>query len=320
MPSKSASDASEGAERSVVLTPGLYLVATPIGNLGDVTLRAIEVLRAADAVVAEDTRHSRELLAHLGIAGKPLISINANSSERAIERVAARAASGAVLAYVTDAGMPGISDPGRALVDACTRHGAATSVVPGASALTAAVALSGLVDAAFHFIGFLPRRGGSRRRRLEAAARSHDAVVLFESPQRMQATLRELSELCPERAAFVGRELTKRHEEGARGSVAELAGRADWRGEIVLVLGPGATADDPILDLRRALACTALELAIEHGASPAHAARRLAEVSGMPRRELYARALELSRDRESSTDQPVGAPPETALERSGRHG
>lgn len=272
----------------------LYLVSTPIGNLGDITRRAVEVLTAAPLVVAEDTRRTRALLSHLAITHKELRSLNANSSSEAVGQIVSRLTGGADVAFVTDAGTPAVSDPGRALVAAAVAEGIETRVVPGPSAVTAAVALSGLVEGPFTFLGFLPRRGGGREALLERIQYGTEAVVLFESPLRLAETLAEFAELIPERAAFVGRELTKLHEEGVRGSVRELAARSEaWRGEIVLVISGGEPRD--ALDVeRRKLVEASLQAALECGANPSHIARALAQASGLPRRELYARALELS--------------------------
>jgi len=272
----------------------LFLVSTPIGNLGDITRRAVEVLTTAGLVLAEDTRRTRALLSHLQITHKELRSLNANSSPEAVAQIIARLAGGTEVAFVTDAGTPAVSDPGRALVAAAAAQGIETRVVPGPSAVTAAVALSGLVEGPFTFLGFLPRRGAGREALLERIQYGTEPVVLFESPLRLAETLAELAALIPERAAFVGRELTKLHEEGLRGSVRELGARsAPWRGEIVVVIAGGEPRD--ALDVeRRQLVEASLRAALECGANPSHIARALAQASGLPRRELYARALELS--------------------------
>jgi 16S rRNA (cytidine1402-2'-O)-methyltransferase len=282
----------------------LYLVSTPIGNLGDVTRRAVEVLGAVTLVVAEDTRRTRALLSHLAIASKEVRSLNANSSPEAVAQLVERLEAGTDIAFVTDAGTPAVSDPGRALVNAAAARGLEVRVVPGASAVTAAVALSGLVEGPFTFLGFLPRSGGGRRAALERIRKSEEASVIFESPVRLAETLVELAGLMPERAAFVGRELTKLHEEGLRASVRELAARTEpWRGEIVLVIAGAEPRDEDAVE-RRALVDACLRAALECGANPSHMARALAEASRLPRRELYARALEISKElSQSSPDQ-----------------
>jgi 16S rRNA (cytidine1402-2'-O)-methyltransferase len=275
-------------------TGTLYVVSTPIGNLGDITRRAVEVLQAASCVVAEDTRRTRALLSHLAIGQKDVRSLNAHGSEQAVAQILERLEQGEQVAYVTDAGTPAISDPGRALVAGAAARGIATRVVPGASAVTAAVALSGMVDGPFTFLGFLPRRGGERSALLERIRFSAEPVVLFEAPPRMAETLAELAQLMPERRVFVGRELTKLHEENLHGTLQQLAARSEeWRGEIVFVVGAGQP-DARAEEERARLVEAALRAALECGANPSHIARALAEASGLPRRELYQRALTLS--------------------------
>ena len=269
----------------------LFLVATPIGNLGDVTERAVSTLRAVPHVAAEDTRRTRALLSHLGISGKQLHTLDANASERAIARVVELLKAGEDVAFVTDAGTPGVSDPGRALVNAAVAAAVPLTALPGASAVTTAVALSGLVGGPFVFLGFLPRQGSGRKEQLERLARETLPVVLFEAPHRMQETLRELAELCPERAAAVCRELTKLHEEVLRGTLTELAAtEREWLGEIVLVLGEGADlppAHSSDEELRRHV-----RTLLAGGASAKAIAQHLAELSGRARREVYALVLE----------------------------
>lgn len=265
----------------------LHLVATPIGNLADITERAVAVLRGVSHVAAEDTRHTRGLLSHLGITGKQLHALDANASERAIERVVARLKAGEDVACVTDAGTPGVSDPGRALVQAADRAGARITALPGPSALTAAVALSGLVGGPFVFLGFLPAKGSGRKALVERIGRETLPVVLFEAPHRMQATLLELAEVCPARAAVVCRELTKLHEEVLRGSLSELAAaERTWLGEIVLVLGEGEE-QPPVGSSDAELRQRAATL-LSGGASVRAIADHLSEISGRARREVYA--------------------------------
>lgn len=269
----------------------LFIVSTPIGNLGDITRRAVEVLGQAHAVAAEDTRRTRALLSHLGIGSKPVLALHAHSSGASVETLVERLRAGDDVALVTDAGTPAVSDPGRALVSLARARGVAVHVIPGPSAVTAAVALSGLVEGPFTFIGFWPRQPSVRRDAVERVAKSREAVVFFESPQRVAETLRELAAELPERPAFIGRELTKLHEEGISGTLGELADpERSWRGEIVAVVAPnpiepGADAE------RRELVFASLRAALEAGASPSRMARGLAEASGLPRRELYERAL-----------------------------
>lgn len=282
----------------------LYIVSTPIGNLGDITLRAIETLRSAPLIVAEDSRRTRALLSHLGIGKKVVRAINAHASPRELAEIVAELESGKDVAYATDAGTPTVSDPGRALVELAARRGIPTRIVPGASAVTAAVALSGMVDAAFTFLGFLPRKGGARRASLERVVTSPVPVVLFESPERMAETLEELSALAPERAAFVGRELTKLHEQGLRGTLSELAALpSSWRGEITLVVAAAPPSDPMSSGAPLIEAC--LRAALGAGVSPSHIAQALAKAAGLPRSPLYARALELA-GRVPDTARPAG--------------
>lgn len=284
MPSTSATDARGK----------LYVVGTPIGNLGDITLRAIETLKGADRILAEDTRRTRSLLNHLGITGKPLASIEAHVTEARLRGLLEFILEGETLALVTDAGMPGVSDPGAKFVVLVRQAGIAVEVIPGPSAVTAAVALSGLVEGPFYFAGFLPRQGMRRERALARLREPGSAAVLFEAGNRTAKTLRDLARHQPERSAAVCRELTKIHEEVTSGSLAELAALdREWRGEVVLVLADlpqGETATDvdcPIDD-------TSLLQALASGQT----VRALLDASGLTgrhRRALYSRLLELQR-------------------------
>lgn len=253
----SAPDNADQEPTGGVRSPGspsggtLFVVGTPIGNLGDITLRAIETLRSVDRVAAEDTRRTRGLLSHLGILSKPIDCIEAHVSESRLARLVERLEQGRTVALVTDAGMPCLSDPGAAVIERARAAGIPVVVVPGPSAVTTAIAASGLVEGAFYFAGFLPRQGTRRRRALKRLSESVDAAVLFEAPSRTATTLGELARSQPERPAAVCRELTKLHEEIQRGTLSELAAsEAPWRGEVVIVLGPyddetQASASDP---------------------------------------------------------------------------
>ena len=217
----------------------LTLVPTPIGNLADITLRALEVLKSADVVAAEDTRHSGKLLAHYTI-DKPLVRLDAHTISARGESVLAEHNH---VAFVTDAGTPGISDPGAELVQLALKRGDAVEVLPGATAFVPALVLSGLPTSRFTFEGFLPRKGGARTERLTAIARSSATTVLYESPNRLVKTLSALREVCgDERHASVSRELSKRFETTYRGTlralVAELS-QGEIRGEVVIVVAPG---------------------------------------------------------------------------------
>ena len=252
------------------------------------------MLGAVSVVVAEDTRRTRALLSHLEVRDKKLVTLNAHSSPEAVAHVVERLAAGDDVALVTDAGTPAVSDPGRALVSAAAERGIAVRVLPGPSAVTAAVALSALVDGPFSFLAFLPRSGAARKAQIERMRVSREPHVLFEAPQRIAGTLRELAEVFPERQAFIGRELTKLHEEGLRGTVHELAlGADEWRGEIVMVIAGNDVPDEPDHE-RRELVLECLRVGLEAGASPSRMARGLAEVSGLARRELYELAVRIS--------------------------
>lgn len=271
----------------------LYVVATPIGNLGDVTRRAVETLEACPVVAAEDTRHTLKLLAHLGVAKKTLLALHEHSSDADVRRVLERLAAGEDVALVSDAGTPLVSDPGAELVEAAAAAGVRVVPIPGPSAVLAALVASGLGGGAFRFEGFLPRDGAARAAALLRVANEPAQVVLFEAPGRVAATLAELARSTPTRRAAVARELTKVHEEVVRGTLAELADAAanrPWLGEVVLVLGAydAAGREDAVDD-------DALDRAIDEGlAAGAHArslADRLAAWSGRPRRDVYQRVV-----------------------------
>ncbi len=216
----------------------LYIVATPIGNLADITLRALEVLGSVDLVAAEDTRHSGNLLRHHGIA-KPLVSFHEHNEARRTQELIARLHAGASVALITDAGMPGVSDPGVRLVRACQAEGLPYTVLPGASALPVALVGSGFDTSRFFYGGFLPTKSGQRERVLRAAVERAETTVFFESPYRLVKSLDVLSQIAPERAVCVARELTKQFEEFRRGAPGELLAHYTTRppkGEITLVI------------------------------------------------------------------------------------
>jgi 16S rRNA (cytidine1402-2'-O)-methyltransferase len=218
----------------------LYLVATPIGNLEDITLRALRVLKECDVVAAEDTRHSGQLLKHFNIS-KPLLSYFQFNEARRSEEIIERLRRGEKVALVTDAGSPGISDPGERVVKAAIAAGFRVESVPGPSALVAALTASGLPADEFHFIGFLPHKSGQRRNKLESLKVFAGTLVLYESPYRVQKLLGELSEVFPERQIVLARELTKKFEEFLRGKPPELLALAQNRslkGEFVVLIGP----------------------------------------------------------------------------------
>lgn len=225
------------------LAPGtLYLVATPIGNLEDITLRALRVLRECDVVAAEDTRHTGQLLKHFKIS-KPLLSYFQFNEAKRSEEILERLKRGEKVALVTDAGTPGISDPGERVVRAAVAAGLRVEAVPGPCALVAALTASGLPTDEFHFIGFLPHKSGQRRKQLEALKQFAGTLALYESPYRIEKLLGELNEVFPDRTIILARELTKKFEEFLRGTPAELlalVAKRSLKGEFV-VLVSGAT-------------------------------------------------------------------------------
>lgn len=267
----------------------LYLVSTPIGHLGDLTLRAGEVLEAVDRILVEDTRRTRVLLQHLDIR-TPMVSLHAHNEAERIGSVLGWLDAGESLALVSDAGTPLMSDPGERLVPAVVEAGHTVVPIPGPSAILAALVASGLPTVPFSFMGFPPRKGKERTTFLESVAESPDTVVLFESPERLRALLEALQGVCgPERQVAVARELTKLHEEVTRGTLAEVGayystGRI--RGEICVVVG-GAPAprSHPGEDeeVGRILARSLLD----HGMSPSRVAREVGRIVGLPRSVAY---------------------------------
>ncbi len=292
----------------------LFVVATAIGNLGDVTLRALETLRAVPLVAAEDTRLTRRLFARHDI-GTRLTSFHARNAAARMPDLLDHLRSGADLALVTDAGTPGVSDPGEELVSAWVAEGGTVVPIPGPSAVLAAVAASGIAGPRWSFEGFLPRSGRERRERLARIAADERATVIFEAPPRVAATLDDLAATCgAQRPGAVCRELTKLHEEFLRAPLGELAatareGRLELRGEFVLVVGAAkdpmalSPALSPIADRRGAgrsstiggamgaddaAALAEVERLVALGIARGEAARRIAAVTGIPRRRLYA--------------------------------
>jgi 16S rRNA (cytidine1402-2'-O)-methyltransferase len=272
----------------------LMLVGTPIGNLGDLAPRAVEALRAADVIAAEDTRRTRALLTHAGIAaGGRLRSVHAHNEQESAASVVHAVRDGKRVAYVTDAGMPGISDPGARLVRACIDADLAVEVVPGPSAALSALVLSGFPTERFVFEGFLPRKGRDRRERLASVVSDDRTTILFESPRRVAATLTDLLVLCgPTREVAVARELTKLFEDVWRGTLGDaeaLVATGAPRGEHVIVLSPvppaPAANDDEIEAHVRA--------ALNEGLRARDAAARVAADLGVPRRRAYDVAISL---------------------------
>jgi 16S rRNA (cytidine1402-2'-O)-methyltransferase len=269
----------------------LYIVATPIGNLEDISARALRTLRDVSLIAAEDTRHTGRLLAHFGI-GTPLISYHAFNERARQDRLLSALAAGDV-ALVSDAGTPGISDPGQPLVAAVVAAGFTVSPIPGPSSVIAAVSASGLIDGPFTFLGFLPRTRSERRRLLTRAAATGFALVLFEAPGRVADTVADLQDALGDRDAVVLRELTKLHEEVRHGTLSDLAAALTGhtiRGEIVIVVGGREVERDQPEDPRAVVARF-----LAAGMKPSEAAREAAAITGRPRSELYALAREVNR-------------------------
>jgi 16S rRNA (cytidine1402-2'-O)-methyltransferase len=287
------------AIKAAEAAPGLYLVATPIGNLGDVTLRALELLAGADVIACEDTRVTRKLTERYGIT-TPLTPYHEHNAAEARPKLLARLADGQAVALVSDAGTPLISDPGYKLVRAACEAGHAVTALPGASAVLTALSVAGLPTDHFFFEGFLPPRQGARQKRIAALANVPATLVLFESGPRIAAALADLAATLGERAAAICRELTKLHEEVKRSDLVALAHEyskgAETRGEFVIVVAPppdGGELADNIDDLlRQALTRVSVKDAVGE----------VALATGRPRREVYQRALVLTRDTADDAD------------------
>ena len=277
---------------AATLNPGLYVVATPIGNLADITVRALAILAGADAILAEDTRVSRTLLARYGIE-RPLSPYHEHNAAEARPRALKRIAEGQALALISDAGTPLISDPGYRLVAEAIAQGFAVAVAPGPSAALAALCVAGLPTDRFYFEGFLPSRQSARRERINELASVPGTLIFYEAPGRVAETLADLAlELGP-RPAAVARELTKLHEEVQRGALDQLAAKyaagEPPRGEIVIVVGAAEerpAVSEAVLD--REIAGQLANLSVKD------AAAAVAAKHGLPRRQVYARALALA--------------------------
>ncbi len=277
--------------RAASLQPGLHLIATPIGNLGDVTLRALAALERADVLYCEDTRHSRKLLAHYGME-RPTRPYHEHNGDRERPRILAELAAGKSVALISDAGTPLVSDPGFKLVRAALDAGHTVMCLPGPSAVLSAVASAGLATDTFLFAGFLPVRQGQRVARLEELAKVPATLVLFEAPTRLADSLTDIAAVLGTRETAVARELTKLHEEVRRGTPEELArwaAEATPKGEVVIVVGPpgprSASDDDIATDIAPLLADMSL----------AEAARTVAERLGVPKARAYDIGLSLKR-------------------------
>ena len=277
------------------LSPGLHIVATPIGNLRDITLRALEALAAADTILAEDKRVTKTLLAHYGIS-TPIMSYHEHNAETMRPHVLARLKEGAALALVSDAGTPLVSDPGFKLVESAVAEGFAVTALPGASAVLAGLVMAGLPTDRFFFEGFLPARQNERKRRIRTLETVPGTLVFFEAPHRLAESLVDLADVLGPRPAAVARELTKKFETIQRGLLSELArhyGEEEKpRGEIVILVAPGSgeqgVLSDETIDEK-----LVAELKT-HSARDASAL--VAAELGLPRRRVYARALALAGD------------------------
>jgi len=283
-------EASRTGRDGQALQPGLYLVATPIGNLRDITLRALDTLRGADRILAEDTRITRRLLDAYDISAK-LTPYHDHNGEKMRPGILQDLEAGAKIALVSDAGTPAVSDPGYKLVRAAVEAGANVYAIPGASASLAALCISGLPTDSFTFAGFPPPKTAARETWLETYKRVPGSLILFEGASRLPECLASLARVLGEREAAVCRELTKMHEEARRGSLAELAAHyaeaGPPRGEVVLVIGPARAEywDEPRIDA--ALATALAEMRVKE------AAALVAEQSGWAKRDVYNRALAL---------------------------
>ena len=281
------------------LAPGLHVVATPIGNLKDISFRALSTLAAADAIIAEDTRVTRNLLAYYGVA-TPLVAYHEHNAKVVRPHLLARLEAGATLALVSDAGTPLVSDPGFKLVQEALEKGVHVTAVPGPSAVLAALVVAGLPTDRFFFEGFLPHKSGPRRARLAELAAVPGTLVFFESPRRIAETLADAAAVLGPRAAAIARELTKLYETVRRGPLdtlaATLAAEETPKGEIVLLIAPpeagAAEQSEADLDARLMEALAAY--------SVKDAASVVAAATGQPRRQVYARALQLTAGRDKS--------------------
>ncbi len=275
------------------LAPGLYLIATPIGNLADISLRALATLAKSDVIYCEDTRHSRTLVAHYGI-GRTLRPYHEHNAEEQRPRILADLARGARIALISDAGTPLVSDPGYKLVRDAIAESHTVIAIPGASAVLTALSVAGLPTDTFLFAGFLPPRSGARRSRISELATVPASLIFFEAPTRVAETLADLAETLGDRPAAIARELTKLHEAVRRGpltALAELFAQSEPKGEIVIVVGPpsATTATDEVI-------AAALQAALAH-MSLRDAAKAVADRLSVPKARVYELGLKLKSDK-----------------------
>jgi 16S rRNA (cytidine1402-2'-O)-methyltransferase len=279
------------ADSSHVLAPGLYLVATPIGNLEDITLRALRVLKQADLIACEDTRQTQKLLNHYGITTRTTSYHEHNEMTRAAELIV-ELEQGARIALVTDAGMPGISDPGFRLISLAIRHRIPVVPVPGASAFLAALVASGLPTDSFRFSGFLPAKVGQRRQLLESIRESPRTQVFYEAPHRVKETLEDIVEILgAERHIVIAREVTKIHEEFLRGTASDvletLKARGDIKGEITLLIGKMEAAEKKASPVRVSIRQRVQQIIAEEKLDEKVALKKVAKEMGISKSEAY---------------------------------
>lgn len=276
----------------------LYIVATPIGNLEDMTLRALRVLKEAGLIAAEDTRHTKKLLIHYGI-DRPLTSYHEHNERTKAPDLVTRLEQGQNIALVSDAGTPTLSDPGYRLVQAAIKAGVKVVPIPGPSALTAVLSVSGLPTDRFVFEGFLPAKKGERRNKISALREEKRTLVFYEAPHRLQESLQDLVEVLGDREAVLGREVTKIYEEFIRGPLSRVAsqvGTKELRGEITLVVGGAEKESAPAADLLR----SEIERLKKEGMRVKEIAELLGEKFSCSKREIYRLALENRKDRITS--------------------
>lgn len=269
----------------------LYIVGTPIGNLEDISFRAVRILKEVDAIAAEDTRHTGKLLHHFQIK-KPQISYHEHNQQQRIPEILDRLHQGATIALVTDAGMPGISDPGYELVKACVKNGITVVPIPGANAAITALSAAGLPTDRFVFEGFLPVKGKERRQRLEMLQSEVRTIILYEAPHRLLTTLQDLINILGgERQIVIARELTKLHEEFWRGTIEKALdyySQREPQGEFTLIIS-GSSIKAPILS-EESIKSELIKL-LKQGSSRSDACRQLAEQTSLPRRQIYQLSL-----------------------------
>ena len=271
----------------------LYLVATPIGNLEDITLRALRVLKEADLIACEDTRHTRKLLDHFGIS-KPTVSYHEHNEQARAQELTVRLLSGASIALVTDAGTPGISDPAYRIVSAAIDAGISVIPIPGATAMIAGLIASGLPTDAFLFVGFLPAKRQARRAKLVELQSVRETIVCYEAPHRVKETLSEAREVLGNRQAALAREITKLYEQFIRGTLAEISAElqgSEPRGEMTLVIAGASKEENLTLQNNSSINDQLEQLMKDAGLSRNDAMKQLARIRGVSKKEIYSLLL-----------------------------